>query len=537
VFKGTFKLTNMPLVVLGVTFYLSTYYPLRAEIAPLDNSTKSNNNERLERGSKSLQKLNSRYNCLTNPDRIWNNDGSIRSQLELAKAIQSCVSRLEYLVAQQQDAPPPPPDAPPSSPGEQPQSQSEPTLKEDVAELKEIVEAFRGQLTYTDERIQKLEAQTEALKKDSFSTTTKLAGEVILGLSTYGGVQQTATRLGSSTVLTDRVRLNFDTSFTGKDRLRTRLQSRNTTPLNSAVTGTNMTRFGYDGDESNVTSVSLLQYSLPITPETRLIAETVGSEFNENMYTFNPQLTSSGSGSISRFGRFNPVYRQSGDGASITIDHKFSPDLSLALGYAVPGTSAANPASGSGLFGGSNAIISQLSYRPSDSPLDLGLIYARSYHSAGSGVTGGTGSSAANAPFGAVATTANHYSFLASYKLSPSAIVSGWVGLTNATRETAAGGSADISNYALTLAFPDLGQKGNTLGLVVGVPPKLTSRSGTGLTPTPNTDTSLHLEAFYKMKISNNLDLTPGFLVITNPEHNSANSSVYVGTIRTTFKF
>ncbi|MCC2692711.1 hypothetical protein IQ240_08910 [Nodularia sp. LEGE 04288] len=52
--------------------------------------------------------------------------------------------------------------------------------------------------------------------------------------------------LNSNTILANRVRLNFDSSFTGKDRLRVRLQSGNVTGLNPGVTGTNMTRLGFD---------------------------------------------------------------------------------------------------------------------------------------------------------------------------------------------------------------------------------------------------------------------------------------------------
>jgi carbohydrate-selective porin OprB len=39
------------------------------------------------------------------------------------------------------------------------------------------------------------------------------------------------------------------------------------------------------------------------------------------------------------------------------------------------------------------------------------------------------------------------------------------------------------------------------------------------------------------MKLSDNLAITPGLLLITNPEHNSSNPTEYVGTIRSTFKF
>ncbi len=50
-------------------------------------------------------------------------------------------------------------------------------------------------------------------------------------------------------------------------------------------------------------------------------------------------------------------------------------------------------------------------------------------------------------------------------------------------------------------------------------------------------DTSYHLEAFYRFKLNNNISITPGVLVLFNPEHNDANDNIYVGTIRTTFTF
>ena len=375
-------------------------------------------------------------------------------------------------------------------------------------------------------------------KQNNFSITTKLVGEGIVGFSGYGGVTETATRLGNNNVFSDRIRLNFDTSFIGKDRLRTRLQSRNTTPFNAAVTGTNMTRMGYDGnDGENNTLVSLFQYDLPLSEQTKIRIATVGYEFNDNQPTLNPLLASSGTGSISRFGRFNPIFRLSGDGASINVSQKLGDQLSLDLGYAVPAngaSTAANPAPSNGLFNGQNSILSQLTYTPSKD-LSLALLYGHTYHNAG-GLTGSTGSAAANNPFGGTTpTSANHYSFLASYKLSDKAIISGWAGFIDAKRETAAGGSAGISNYAVTLGFPDFGAKGNTLGFVFGIPPKLNSLSTAPTTGNP--DTSLHLEALYKVKITDNIDITPGLLLITNPEHNSANATAYVGTVRTTFRF
>jgi Carbohydrate-selective porin, OprB family len=508
-----------------------------------------------------LQSLNAKYGCSDTPTA-----NKTLSREEFATSLNGCVQSIEQLVARKprravkkrrvapspvpEVAPQPAPEVVAPTPVAPPAPVDAPEAavsQQDLDRLKGLVQSFAGELQGVDSRLQAIETTTKKIQDQSFSSTTKLVGEVIIGINGYGG-RNTAvgTNAKNATTLSDRVRLNFDTSFTGKDRLRTRLQSRNTTAFNSGVTGTNMTRLGFDGDEGNTTNVSLLQYSFPLSPQTKIIAETVGSEFNENMNTFNGELSSAGSGSISRFGRFNPVYRLSGDGASLTVNHKFSDELGLAVGYAVPGTVSSSPTVGNGLFSGSNSIISQLSFRPSED-LNLGLIYARSYSSDGNNVTGGTGSSAANRPFGTaaapVATSANHYSLLANYKLSPNFVLSGWAGFVEANREAVGGGTASSSNYAVSLAFPDLGQKGNNLAFIVGIPPKLNARNvpaiGTvaAVTTTGNPSTSYHLEALYRVKLSDNLAITPGLLLITNPDHNSANPTEYVGTIRTTFKF
>ena len=49
--------------------------------------------------------------------------------------------------------------------------------------------------------------------------------------------------------------------------------------------------------------------------------------------------------------------------------------------------------------------------------------------------------------------------------------------------------------------------------------------------------TSLHFEFFYRFKASDNVFITPGFFFVTNPGHIADNDTIYVGTIRTTFRF
>jgi carbohydrate-selective porin OprB len=87
--------------------------------------------------------------------------------------------------------------------------------------------------------------------------------------------------------------------------------------------------------------------------------------------------------------------------------------------------------------------------------------------------------------------------------------------------------SGNVWYWAGNVAFKDLLREGNTLGLVFGQPPKLTGE----------TDTSYHLEGLYKIKVSDNILVTPGVLVILDPQHSQTNPNILVGTIRTTFSF
>ncbi|WP_309743280.1 iron uptake porin [Chamaesiphon sp. OTE_20_metabat_361] len=519
---------------------------------------------------KTLQALGNKYSCSNTP-----NGTQTLSREEFATSLNGCVQSIEQLVARRKPrrnikrrrpavvAPAPVPEAAPEvappPPEPAPVAPPPPVVPEvsqqDLDQLKALIQSFNTELQAVDGRLQVLDAKVTKLQAQSFSTTTKLVGEAIFAVTGLAGGPASASR---NTIFSDRVRLNFRSSFTGKDLLLVRLQARNSNSFAGTPSGTNMARLGFEGSEENASTLHRLQYQLPLAANTKVYVEAVGSEFNDNYYTFNPEHQAAGTGSITRFGRFNPIYRLSNEGAGIGVDHKFSPGLGLVVSYAVPrvvtpGTATGvtpvtpattaletvnNPANGSGLFNGSNVLFSQLTIKPSDD-VSLGLIYARSYNSAGTGVSGNNGSNFANNPFGSsfgsiAPTSANHYALAGSVNLSPNLIFSAWGGLSQARRETAAGGSADIWNYAGTLAVKDFGSKGSTLGFVLGMQPKVTSNTvGTRV----DRDTSLHIEAFYKYKVSDNLYITPGLLMLTNPEHNSALPTEYLGTIRTTFVF
>ncbi len=145
-------------------------------------------------------------------------------------------------------------------------------------------------------------------------------------------------------------------------------------------------------------------------------------------------------------------------------------------------------------------------------------------------------SDAASATIPATPVSSNSYGAQFSYSFSPSFVVGGWAGYTSARLFSL--GDADIWNYAISFAFPNLGKEGNLLGIVVGIEPTLKgirTYAGTGL-PLANNDV-WHIEAFYKYQVTNNIAVTPGVVWIANPNQVSTNSNLFIGTVRTTFSF
>ena len=509
-----------------------------------------------------LQGLQTKYRCsnaLTG-DRVL-------SREEFATSINTCVRSMEELVARKRGkrmkkrrvvpAPavitPAPEIAPPAPEPVVPIVPPEPVVpevsKQDLEQIEQLVRSFSVELQGLNTRLQALDAKVTTISDQRFSTTTKLTGEAIFAITTLAGGPNNATR---NTIFADRVRLNFNSSFFGKDLLLVRLQSRNGNSFAGAVATsaarTNEARLGFEGSEENTTDLQRLQYKLPLSPQTQVLFAAVGSELNDDYYNFNPELAPAGQGSFTRFGRVSSIYRLNNEGASIGIDQKFSPNLGLVVSYAVPRSGANSPTIGpinppetvnnpnTGLFGGANTIFSQIRFKPSNG-VNLGVAYARTYTPGGTFVSGNNGSNFANNPFNGAPTSADHYGLLASVDLSNSLILSGWGGYTQAQRQATGGGSADIWEYSLTLAAKDFGAKGSTLGFVVGMQPRIASNTVNFATPRVDPSTGLHLETYYKYKVSDNISITPGLLILTNPEHNAGNATEYLGTIRTTFTF
>ncbi|UCJ12842.1 MAG: carbohydrate porin [Phormidium sp. PBR-2020] len=461
-----------------------------------------------------LQSLVERYGCIAGyPDGTFRGN-NFMTRYEFAAGLNACLDQIVAIVGNGDSLDP-----------------------SDLATIRRLQEEFAAELATLRGRVDGLEARTAELEANQFSTTTKLSGEAIFAISdTFGDAIGAGEDL-TQTQFAYRTRLNFDASFTGRDRLRVRLQDRNINDFRGGLTGTNMTRLGFAGNTGGVV-VDDFYYRFPLGDN---VQGYIGGKFDADDVAnlFSPQA-SSGGGAISRFGRYNPLFRLA-SGAGAAIQGRFG-DLGLDVGYLAG--NANNPEPGNGLFNGEHGAFANLTYSLSNA-IDLGVSYHRNYFPGGEvSLAGGTGSSRAGNPF-AADVAASSDSLGGQFRLGLGAIdFSGWIGFTWANAQSNGSGfeegdKADIINYALALTAPDLGGAGNLAGLVVGVPPQATriQRSDPALLGREDTDTSLHIEAFYRYRLNDNIAITPGFFVITNPEHNSNNDAQWVGTLRTTFSF
>ncbi|MCU0542773.1 MAG: iron uptake porin [Oscillatoriaceae cyanobacterium Prado104] len=468
-----------------------------------------------------LQSLVERYGCIAGyPDQTFRGNRAM-TRYEFAAGLNACLDKIQESIGA---------------------ATANLANKDDLAKLQRLQEEFAAELATLRGRIDVLEARATRLEATQFSTTAKLTGDIIfLAGDTFGDranntpADDTSDR--SQTFFAHRTRLNFQASFKGRDFLSVRFSANNIPNLSDA-TGTNMTRFGPDSATgSNNILLDRVLYRFPTGKAVISIAPK-GLALEEIAPTLNPLTDTALTGGISRFGLRNPTTHRSFDGAGVGLTYQFSNRLKAHLVYAADATKAAIPLRGNGLFDGSYAALAQLTFSPSRQ-LDVSLTYTHKLYTTNNvNITAGTGSGLANRPFGQNATSTDNFGAAFSWRLSRKFTLGSWFGYTLAHQEKGADNDATVINGAVTLAFPDLFATGNLGGIIIGVPPKVTSNDfRVGGRRQEDKDTSLHLEAFYRFRVNNNISVTPIVYVITAPEHNRNNDPIWVGVLRTSFTF
>lgn len=454
-----------------------------------------------------LQSLVERYGCIVGyPDSTYRGNRAL-TRYEFAAGLNACLDRISELVAT---------------------STQDLATQADLATLQRLQEEFAAELATLRGRVDTLEARTAELEANQFSTTTKLEGETIFGLvGVAAGDNADGESAPRNPTFGYRVRLNLQTSFTGEDLLTTRLQASNVEPLGS-VLGTNEGRIEYDGDSENEVDLALLRYVFLVGERTNVYLAATGNGFVD--LDASSQLTPYLDGSaVSLFALRNPIYNYSG-GTGVGLRHFFNDNLELNLGYLVP--NAGDPSPGNGLFNGKYGGLAQLIVYPNED-IRVGFSYLNSYSPTDADFGLATGSNLANDDFGRPV-VANSYGISGTFDITDRFAVGGWVGYSH--HRYIGRGDGDVWTWAGSLSFPDLGGEGNLGGILVGMEPRLT-RIDSSVNDEADSDTSLHLEAFYRYRLSDHIDITPGVIWLTAPDHDANNDDVVIGVIRTRFFF
>jgi hypothetical protein len=463
-----------------------------------------------------LQSLVERYGCIAGYPNGTFRGNRAATRYEMAAALNACLDQISDKFA----------------------------TKEDLAAVKALQEEFKAELATLKGRVDGLEARTATLEAQQFSTTTKLQGEVVMAVQ-YGTRLDTRASddgpLGrgpsnSRASALARVRLNFNTSFTGKDLLQTQLEVGNGgTDFASQATGVGGGRVvsgpnpldSIDGgaiDYANTnTNVTLRRLAYSFKP-TKGLTVTIGPRlFASDFVDFNSYANNSAQDFSSGFFVNNPLIIPNGvdnpGGAGAAVDWKVgNGPFTVRAAYvaASPTNSVAN-ATGGGLFGDPNQATAELEYAKSfgadkKNNFAARLQYTNSNTDDLHQNVVGLNTEATFGRFGVFGRVG--------YSISPR--------IGNAR---VLGTNGQNSDYFLSwmagAGVKDLLVPGSLLAVAGGQPLIVNKQAG---------PEQFNFEGFYRFPINDNITITPAVMVIANPD-NARNDAIIQGVVRATFSF
>ncbi len=414
--------------------------------------------------------------------------------------------------------------------------------KEDLATLQKLQQEFAAELATLRGRVDALDAKTAKLEAQQFSTTTKLTGEAIIAVT--GGSGNATAPTSTNVFVTSRVRLDLNTSFTGSDLLKTRLEvgnSSGTVPgaflagSSTAPTGVSSNigfqTYGQDfaGAGNNFT-LAKLRYDFNIG-DARVSVGPVLHAYDHidiNSYANNEAFDFS-----STFFINNPlqvlINGQTG-GAGGAFDWNIANSAFSLRGLYLAGNGNQSTA-GNNVnrgFGDPYQATAELEFAPKnadgDKPFALKLLYT---NGSVNNATINSGGVNLEWKFAKSVALFGRYGFgtIDNRGIAVSTATSFTSGLFGAATSTAT--SLNPQTWMFGFAFPDLFKEGALAGIAVGQP-FIESTIGNG--------TQTNLELFYNFPVSSNIRVTPDVQFIFNP-NNTTGSTVFVGTLRTVFSF
>ena len=441
-------------------------------------------------------------------------------------------------------------------------------VTEKTDELQKLLDEFDKELTILTARVDGLESKVGKLQAQQFSTTTKLRGEASMILGGIPGYESyTAPGVGKrnqgSTTFNYDLRLNFDTSYTGQDLLRTRLRTGNFSAL---PFGSSSQPFKLDKAESynNVVYLDRLFYQFPVGKD-KSIKLTVGALVRNTEMSWLPTAYKSdvldAFTTIGTTGTYNKAtgqgvgfqWRQKvekGKGAFlVNTNYVVSGNNCLTAGTAGSCTGSNVGGSGAdsnyGVFNSKSGLnwLSQIGYAAPN----WGAAVGYRYGTAATNMRDGNGVSAASLISGMSSSSIAINAYWQPIKTGWFPSISAgygynWISggtITTANTNTVARDSASwFAGFQWDNAFI----KGNAAGIAFGQP---------SFSNTPAQSDPWLVEWFYRFQVSDNISITPtlfyGSGISTTRSSssgggsgNASNGTTFSGlggVIQTTFKF
>lgn len=459
-----------------------------------------------------LRSLVDRYGCISGfPNQTYRGNQPL-SRYEFAAGLNSCLNQIERLIAAQ-----------------------DPVGSEDLDTVNRLGQEFEAELATIRGRVDEIESRTAVLEDSSFSTTTKLEGEVVFGIS--GEFNSTD---NDEIVFQDRVRLAFVSSFFGEDALYTRLDASNasfgfqTEDGNGDPIDLQTGALTYQtADSGNDLGIGWLAYYFPIGDKIDVYLPAAFPLWQDFAPTLSPYLDSftGATGSLSSFAESSPIYKIGlAGGGGVGFNFEATEFITISAGYF--GGDSFSPIEGDdgGLFNEEYSALGQVTLSLLDDKLQLAGTYVLGQFGANADNTIfdlGVGTAAARQPFGTGnKVTTNSYGVEAAFQLSDRIALNGFGMFTDAIIAEDGNGDTEIWSYGAGLSLPDLGKEGNLAAVFAGVEPYADGQTN-----------PIHLEGLYKYQFNDNISITPGVVYLINPNGNDEDDDALLGVLRTTFTF
>jgi hypothetical protein len=504
-----------------------------------------------------LQSLVEQYGCLTGyPDGTFKGDQSL-TRYEFATVLDACMTAI---VAQ---------------------TNGENVLPEaDLMRLQQLRQDFAAELLSLENQITRLETEVATLRQQQTSPVLKLSGLAWMDLNaaTFAGdlKRETGQRVAVGSrerviataedpdaIFTGYVWLDLNASFTGRDRLLLQLAAGTGTPVvNDLVSAGLAYTYGANftnqpgGVEPFKFVIRQLSYQFPVGDRLSFVVGprmNVYDYFEQNRFNYyffdnGPafNFTSFNSANSTLFNAFDRgggvigMWRISEQfelkAAYLAANNEFLPSFLSPL---------ANP--DEGIFGGTNAITAELTYRPSPEA-SIRLLYNRARLDAVNGTIGRFGDAEPVLGIiddgwgGAIEdTTADVFAISAEWEITPRFGIFGRYSYGNLDvspiNSSIAGGDLRVQSYQFGLAFPHLFRE-NAIGMISVLVPQdylegrdfLVSGGGDGAT-------QLETEISYYYPVNDHIALLPSLYIINNPNQFSDNPTLFVFNLRTQFQF